>query len=275
MMRSVFMARKSGFGSMGIGLWPPSSHHLRVLLLVLAFAAQSIPAQAQTKQVVDLELALLVDVSASVSDEEFRLQAGGLATAFQSAAVLEAIRATVRKGMVVSVIQWANETSQRVSVDWTMVAGEDDVRWLSARISSMPRLIQGGHTAISNALAFGMGQIDSNRFEGLRRVIDLSGDGRNNDGLPLLTVRRQVIERGITINGLAILNELPLLDQYFRDYLIGGSGAFYIVADDYHAFARAMSEKLVQEITSTPLSKNFGPRQDGPRTASRGPFPGE
>lgn len=275
MTRSFVMARISKPSLKGIGLWPRLSRHLQVLLLALVLAPQSIPAQAQSTQVVDLELALLVDVSASVSDEEFRLQANGLATAFLSTAVLEAIRATVRNGIAVSVIQWADATNQRVSVEWTMVAGEDDARWLSARISSMPRLIQGGHTALSNALAFGLRQIETNRFEGLRRVIDLSGDGRNNDGLPLLTVRREVIEQGITINGLAILNELPLLDQYFRDYLIGGDGAFYIVADDYHAFARAMSEKLVQEITLTPLSENIGPKQDGPRTASRTLVPGE
>jgi hypothetical protein len=244
-----------------------------VLLLVPALTIPSVPTQAQSAQVVDLELALLVDVSASVSDEEFRLQAGGLATAFQSPAVIEAIRAAARKGIVVSIIQWANETNQRVSIDWTMVRGEDDARWLSTQIGSMPRLIQGGHTALSNALAFAMEQIKSNRFEGLRRVIDLSGDGRNNDGLPLRTVRRAVIEQGITINGLAIVNELPLLDRYFRDYLIGGDGAFYIVADDYHAFARAMSEKLVREITSTPLGKTITPKQDGRRTASKRLWP--
>jgi hypothetical protein len=218
-----------------------------------------IPAQAQTSQTVDLELALLVDVSASVSDEEFRLQAGGLAAAFHSPAVLDAIDAAGRKGIAVSVIQWANEESQRVSVDWTLVKGEADARWLAARISSMPRLIQGGHTALSNALAFGLRELETNRFTGLRRVIDLSGDGRNNDGRPLRTVRREVIEQGITINGLAILNELPLLGGYFRDHLIGGEGAFFMVAQDYSDFAQAIVQKLAREIRSVPLAESETP----------------
>ena len=235
--------------------------HLDCSVLVLVLGLIFVPpsARAQDGQTVDLELALLVDTSASVSDEEFRLQANGLAAAFLSPLVHEAIRASARNGIAVSVIQWANEENQRVSEDWTLIRGADDARWLAARIASMPRLIHGGHTAISNALAFGMKELEENRFDGLRRVIDLSGDGRNNDGLPLRQVRREVMERGVTINGLAILNELPLLDDYFRDYLIGGDGAFLIVAQDYDDFEQAMIQKLDREIRSIPLA-DIGPR---------------
>ena len=230
--------------------------HLDCSILVLVLGLIFVPpsARAQDGQIVDLELALLVDTSASVSDEEFRLQANGLAAAFLSPLVHEAIRASARNGIAVSVIQWANEENQRVSEDWILIRGADDARWLAARIASMPRLIHGGHTAISNALAFGMKELEENRFDGLRRVIDLSGDGRNNDGLPLRQVRREVMERGVTINGLAILNELPLLDDYFRDYLIGGDGAFLIVAQDYDDFEHAMIQKLDREIRSIPLA---------------------
>ena len=230
--------------------------HLDCSVLVLVLGLIFVPpsARAQDGQTVDLELALLVDTSASVSDEEFRLQANGLAAAFLSPLVHEAIRASARNGIAVSVIQWANEENQRVSEDWTLIRGADDARWLAARIASMPRLIHGGHTAISNALAFGIKELEENRFDGLRRVIDLSGDGRNNDGLPLRQVRREVMERGVTINGLAILNELPLLDDYFRDYLIGGDGAFLIVAQDYDDFEHAMIQKLDREIRSKPLA---------------------
>jgi hypothetical protein len=224
------------------------------VIAILVVTLGSVPSHAQDRQSVDLELALLVDVSASVSDEEFRLQANGLAAALLSVPVLEAIRASARNGVAISVIQWANAANQRVSEDWTLIRGEDDARWLAARIASMPRLIHGGHTALSNALAFATEKLEENRFDGLRRVIDLSGDGRNNDGLPLRKVRREVIERDITINGLAILNELPLLDDYFRDHLIGGNGAFVIVAQDYDDFARAMIEKLDREIRSIPLA---------------------
>jgi hypothetical protein len=248
---------------MHVGSLSGSAKHILRLVLVLVLVSGTSPpsAQAQAGRTVDLELALLVDVSASVNDEEFRLQASGLAAAFQSPAVLDAIRSAARKGIAVSVIQWANETSQRVSVDWTFVSGEDDARWLSTLIASMPRLIDGGHTALSNALTFGLQELETNRFEGLRRVIDLSGDGRNNDGRPLRTARREVIEQDITINGLAILNELPLLDQYFRDHLIGGAGAFFMVAQDYSDFAQAMAQKLVREIRSVPLAENEGPHR--------------
>jgi hypothetical protein len=245
--------------SMRIGLWSGLSPHLWALALALALLTQSVPVQAQGSRPVDLELALLVDVSASVSDEEFRLQASGLATAFRSTAVLDAIRASARRGIAVSVIQWANQANQRVSVEWTLVRGETDALWLAARIESMPRLIDGGHTALGSALAFGLQELESNRFAGVRHVIDLSGDGRTNDGRPLHAVREEVIEHGITINGLAILNELPLLDDYFRDHLIGGAGAFFMVAQDYTDFAQAMIHKLVREIRSVPLSENEAP----------------
>ncbi len=245
---------------------------LRALALALAFVTLSVPARTQGSQAVDLELALLVDVSASVSDEEFLLQAGGLATAFQSPAVLDAIRALVNRGIAVSVIQWANRTNQRVSIEWTLLRGDADARALVARIAYMPRLIHGGHTALGSALAFGLQELESNRSAGLRRVIDVSGDGRANDGLPLRAVREEVIKHGVTINGLAILNELPLLDRYFRDRLIGGEGAFVMVAQDYTDFAQAMVVKLVREIRAVPLSENVTPNPVRKARAGPGPF---
>ncbi len=242
-----------------LGLWPVLSPHLRRLALALALVAPSVPAEAQGSRVVDLELALLVDVSASVSDEEFYLQVGGLATAFQSAAVLDAIRTSANRGIAVSVIQWANRANQRVSIEWTLLRGDADALGLAAKIAAMPRLIHGGHTALGSALAFGLQELESNRAAGLRRVIDVSGDGRANDGLPLRAVREEVIEHGVTINGLAILNELPLLDRYFRDRLIGGEGAFVMVAQDYTDFTQTMVVKLVREIRAVPLTENVVP----------------
>ena len=229
------------------------------VLMLLALVAPSVPAQTQGSRVVDLELALLVDVSASVSDEEFRLQVGGLATAFRSPAVLDAIRMSANRGIAVSVIQWANRENQRVSVEWTLLRDDADALGLAARIAAMPRLIHGGHTALGSALAFGLQELESNRAAGFRRVIDVSGDGRANDGLPLRAVREEVIEHGVTINGLAILNELPLLGRYFRERLIGGEGAFVMVAQDYVDFAQAMAVKLAREIRAVPLSENEVP----------------
>ena len=129
--------RASGCWRWFLSLWPDQSRP-----------------EAQGNQAVDLELALLVDVSASVNDDEFRLQAGGLAKAFESEAVINAIRASAKRGIAVSVIQWANGPNQQVSVDWTLVRGRTDALLLAAQIASMPRLIQGGHTALGSALAF-------------------------------------------------------------------------------------------------------------------------
>ncbi len=112
-----------------------------------------------------------------------------------------------------------------------------------------------------STLAFALNEIRSNRYSGLRRVIDVSGDGRVNDGRPLRTARREVLEHGITINGLAILNELPHLDRYFRGYLIGGAGSFVMVARDYVDFAVAMSRKLLREIDAAPLAGRQTPYQ--------------
>jgi len=251
---------------MRIGFALRATPHLWVLLLALVLVARLAPAQAQGLQAVDLELALLVDVSASVSDDEYRMQARGLAAAFRSADVHNAIRSSSRRGIAVSVIQWANYASQRVSVGWTLLRGEADALWIAARIASMPRQFDGGHTALGDALVFAMRELESNRFEGLRRVIDISGDGRNNDGHPLRAGREEVIRRGITINGLAILNELPLLDDYFRDHVVGGEGAFFMVAQDYPDFADAIVHKLVREVSAVPLSRN-----DVPKPAYQGP----
>ncbi len=234
---------------------------LRGLVLALGLLTLSVSVQAQELRALDLdlELALLVDVSASVNDGEYQLQAQGLATAFRSRAVLDAIRTLAFRGMAVAVIQWADQASQQVSIGWTLIRDQGDAIGLAAQIAAMPRVIRGGHTAIGNALAFGLQALDTNRFAGLRRVIDVSGDGRVNDGRPLPIVREAVLAQGITINGLAILNEIPRLDVYFRDHLIGGEGAFLVVASDYGDFAQAMTEKLVREIRSVPLANNSAP----------------
>ena len=140
-----------------------------------------------------------------------------------------------------------------------MLHRDTDALWFAGQIASMPRLIHGGHTAIGDALAFALNELRSNRYSGLRRVIDVSGDGRANDGRPLRAAREAVLGHGITINGLAILNELPLLGRYFRDQLIGGDGAFVMTAGDYTDFASAMRIKLEREIGSVPVTNNAIP----------------
>ena len=244
---------------MRIGRTARLAPSLSALAVAFTMGMGSVFAYGQGGQEVGLELVLLIDGSASVNEEEFRLQTGGLATAFASAAVLDAIRALAPRGMAVCVVQWADHTHQRKSIDWTVLRRDADALRLAGQIAAMPRLIDGGHTAIGDALAFALDELRSNRYSGLRRVIDVSGDGRANDGRPLRAARREVLEHGITINGLAILNELPQLGKYFRKHLIGGEGAFVMTARDYTDFASAMRHKLEREIGSVPVSDNVIP----------------
>ena len=225
---------------------------LGLILGVLAGAAA--PARAQDRWAVDLELALLVDVSSSVNDEEFRLQADGLAAAFRDPIVRDALTRVARRGVAVAVVQWANHENQRTAVDWTLLRGDADIERLATRIETMTRLDNRGHTAIGSAIDFALAELEANRFAGTRQVIDVSGDGRVNDGTPLSAARDRALSRGVTINGLAILKELPFLDRYFRKYLIGGEGSFVMVAEDYVDFAVAMARKLVREIDAVPLA---------------------
>ncbi len=231
---------------------------LALLWAMLLSSTMSDQAVAQTQRSVSMELVLLIDVSASVNTAEYALQAQGLAAAFRSEAVGEAIAST-SGGLAVSVIQWADKDHQRVAIDWTLVESERDAALLAIRLASMPRLILGGHTALGHALGRALLELETNDYRGARQVIDLSGDGRTNDGRPLRGARREVLESGITINGLAILNELPLLASYFRDHLIGGEGAFVMIAADYQDFADVMTEKLIREIGSMPLAGRSAP----------------
>jgi len=244
---------------MGIGHIPGLAPRFYALILAFAMGIGSLPAHGQDRQTVGLELVLLVDVSASVNDEEFRLQAGGLATALASIVVLDAIRALAPHGMAVCVVQWADRTYQQRSIDWTVLKRDTDALWLAGQIASMPRRSHGSQTAIGDALVFALNEIRSNDYTGLRRVIDVSGDGRANGGHSLRGAREEVLADGITINALAILNELPLLETYFHDHLIGGDGAFVMAAQDYTDFARAMGQKLEREIGSVPVTENAVP----------------
>lgn len=222
------------------------------LFMALSMLKGAAPASAQERQTVALELVLLIDVSASVSAREYRFQIDGLAAAFRSPAVLDAIRAS--GGIAVCVVQWAQRAHQFKSVEWMHLHDENDAQQFANQIKSVARILPTGQTAIGNALVFALGELNTNPYSGLRRVIDLSGDGRSNDGVPLKQARAFVLQNDVTINGLAILNEVADLKEYFRDQLIGGPGAFVLAARDYNDFARAIRDKLAREIGSTPVA---------------------
>jgi len=218
-------------------------------------AAEQVDIAAAARQLVDLELVLAVDISSSVSTEEFELQMGGLADAFRDPLVAAAIRASGDLGVAVSLIQWSDNRRQFLAVDWALLRGEASTRAFADKIAAAPRLVvAGGGTAIGGALKFGASQIKSNGYERLRQVIDVSGDGRTNQGWPDAPLRDAAIARGITINGLVILNDEPELDSYYYANVIGGPGAFVMTTMDFHSYARAILAKLIREIAGAPVA---------------------
>ena len=222
--------------------------------LVLA-ACLSLAAPATLKaERVQLELVLAVDVSLSVSASEYDLQIQGLADAFRHEGVVAAIRAAGDNGIAVSLLQWSDNNQQQIAVDWTRVTNQSDARGFAARIEASPRLFPGEGTAITRALESSIAMFGRGNFVGDRKVIDLSGDGVDNRGPTPQTWRNVAIAYGITINGLAILNEEENLDLYYLENVIGGTGAFVMIAKDYQDFGAAIRRKLIREISAAPVA---------------------
>jgi hypothetical protein len=221
-----------------------------VLALVLICGLTG-PARSQVD--VDLELVFAIDSSGSVDFAEFELQASGIARAFRDPEVIEAIMGAAPNGIAVCVIQWSGRHQHLAVVDWTKVTDAVSADALAATIEATGRVLI-GETAIADALEFATDQFADGPFRGARRIIDLSGDGVTNAGGDPDPIRDAAVWSGITINGLAILNESPTLDLYYADHVIGGPDAFVLTARDYDDFARAIRLKLLQEIRGAPLA---------------------
>lgn len=218
------------------------------------------PGEARAQNPVSLELILAIDASGSVDDNEFELQMMGLAQAFRDDDVISAIERAGPQGVAIAMVQWACWNMQELSVEWTLVRDRASALNLSDRLERTPRLVLGQCTAIGNALDRSMRLLGLNRYDGVRRVIDVSGDGPTNHGLETSAMRDKAVSLGITVNGLAILNgNEPDLDKYYRDEVIGGSGAFLLTATDFTDFARAIRRKLIKEIEGVPLAYDFDP----------------
>jgi Protein of unknown function (DUF1194) len=225
---------------------------VRCAILGLVLALPSSGAVAQARVGVDLALLLAVDSSGSVNFGEFQLQTVGIAQALRDPEIVEAIQAWAPKGVAVSVVHWSGRGQQLVAVDWTRIGDRASVEALAVRIEGMGRSLI-GETALGDVLRFAIEHFERGAFGGVRRVVDVSGDGRSNAGVAPAPVRNAATAAGVTINGLAILNEDLALDMYYADHVIGGPGAFVLTAKDYRDFARAMRLKLLQEIRGAPL----------------------
>ena len=227
-----------------------------LVTLVLAFvvlAAISSPTRAQP---VDLELVLAVDVSGSIDFEEARLQRQGYMAAFLDPVVLGAIASGPHGRIAVTYIEWAGAFSRTHTIDWMIVDGPTSAERFVAALEDAS-LHRGRFTSISGAIEFALPMFEQNGFESDRQVIDVSGDGPNNSGRLVNEARDIAGFAGVTVNGLAIINDRPNpfgipqmkdLDIYFEHCVIAGPGAFVVVAEGFNDFGSAIRRKLILEI---------------------------
>jgi hypothetical protein len=224
---------------------------LRAALAVGALGAlgtlSALAAAAQTA--VDLQLVLAVDASGSVNEERFELQKRGYVAAFRSPQLARAIGSGPARAIAVTMVQWTGPALQVQVVPWMIVSDAASMERLAAAIAAAPRQLYGGGTSISGAIDHGLALLGSGPFSGGRRVIDISGDGRNNRGRPAAEARDDAVRAGASINGLPILAIEPDLETFYRDNVIGGPGAFVIAAASFATFADAILKKLIIEIS--------------------------
>lgn len=227
----------------------------------VAFCLAGVPSGAEADDVaVDLELVLAVDTSLSMDYEEQRLQLEGYIQAFRHPEVLAAIKEGLHRRIAVTFVEWGGVSYQRIKVAWTLIDGPETAHAFADRLAgddllSMPR------TSVADAITYAATLFDGNGYKGLRRVVDVSGDGPNNQGIPVTQARDAAVAQGITINGLPVLLrpgqapgffDLENLDVYYEDCVIGGTGAFIVPVRDRKNFAEAIRRKLILELAGHP-----------------------
>ena len=211
---------------------------------------------------VDAAVVLAADVSRSIDDGEFALERRGYADAIRSQQLLDAISTGPHGAIALAYVEWAGEGEEKVVVDWAVIRNDADARAFAAALTAAPRSFV-GRTAIGSAIDYSFALFAESAFESDRRVIDVSGDGTNNQGRLVTDARDAAVGAGAVINGLSIFNRkaaamggyLALhtnppggIANYYRDNVIGGPGAFVILIDDFKSFGEAMVRKLVNEI---------------------------
>jgi hypothetical protein len=204
---------------------------------------------------VDVELVLSTDISYSMDYDELKLQRDGYVEAIQSAEFLNALKQGMHGKIAVTLVEWAGANDQRVVTPWRLIDGPDSARAVAAEMAAAP-VRRAFRTSISGALIFSAGLFEGNGFAGIRRVIDVSGDGTNNQGPLIVPTRDEVIAKGIVINGLPIMLKEPQpnsidikdLDIYYEDCVIGGPGAFVVAMRERDKFKDAIRTKLVLEV---------------------------
>ena len=233
-------------------------HFLRTVLGLVAVLF-ALTGAARAAEQVDLLLVLASDVSRSVDTRKFELQRQGYAAALSNPRVIEAIKSGPHGRIAICFVEWSGATSQKLVIDWTVVSDFASARRIGDQMLELPRSFA-DRTSISAGLEYSMVQLNNAPFEAPRRTIDVSGDGTNNSGRDIASVRDEVLAKGVTINGLVILSDTPLpwnpehtnppggLDNYYRNNVTGGPGSFVMVAENHNSFGQAIVKKMIAEI---------------------------
>jgi hypothetical protein len=234
---------------------PPSPYgrrFTRTALLVFALLVLPTADGSAEDTSVDLELVLAIDASSSVDADEWALQQQGYASAFRDPRVVAAITSGPRKQIGVSVLVWADSSVPKWDSDWFVLSTSAEAERFAGFMSRLPRIPEGG-TGIGAGIAMAIRKLDRNGLDAPRQVVDVSGDGRETPAREIVVLipmaNAMARARGVTVNGLAILNEDAGLAGWYRDNVIAGRGSFVITAADYDDFAEAIMQKLLREIT--------------------------
>ncbi len=221
-----------------------------------SLAAPYAPRLAEAKEaVVDVELVLAVDVSYSMDLDELALQREGYAQAIVSKEFLQALKTGPNGKIAVTYFEWAAANDQKLVIPWRIIDGPESADAVAAEILKAP-IRRASRTSISGAIQYAMPLFEQNAYRGLRRVIDISGDGPNNNGAPVTIARDEAVEKGIIINGLPIMvkelsystMDIENLDLYYEDCVIGGPGSFVVSIKDRDKFKEAIRTKMVLEV---------------------------
>src|SRR5215208_1308321 len=233
---------------------------LSCVLTILVLAPFQL-ALAQAPEPVDLLLVLASDVSRSVDHPKFLLQREGYAAAISDPMVMEAIKSGPHQRIAVCFVEWSGFGAQKLVIDWTMIDSPGAARKFGDQLLELPRSFA-DRTSISGGIEFAAAQLAQAPFEAPRRTIDVSGDGTNNAGRDVKLARDEVVAKGVSINGLVILSDRPVpwnaehtnppggLEKYYHDNVIGGPGAFVMVAENFSSFGRAIIRKMIAEIAA-------------------------
>ncbi|MGO8918606.1 MAG: DUF1194 domain-containing protein [Stellaceae bacterium] len=234
---------------------------------VLAFSAL-IAVRAAAAEA-DLALVLAVDVSSSINEERFGLQREGIAKGLESREILDAIAGGPHQTIELAVIEWSER--QHVVVDWTVIRGRADLEPVLKALRTSPRPNVGYKTNVAAGIVNAAGLFETAPLLADRKIIDVSGDGQQNDGtLAAEAARDMAVAQDITINGLPITSgEEPEVDRWYRSHVVGGDGAFMVVANGHDSFADAIHKKLSLEVAGVLLGTRFAAINERPGARGR------